>query len=116
MLLNQSLAFEVDVCALLVDIMVGRNVLPFPSQGKKCVGDMFLPLSDGVVERISSYDNLCTMEGVIGGEIKYKVGDTIQSKRQYTSCAGWVQITGGTANEVLIRMLKVYKRFEIVTS
>jgi len=115
MLLNQSLAFDVDVCSLLVDIMVGRKVSPLPAQGKKCVGDMFLPLSDGILERISSYDDLCSLEGVIGGEIKYKVGDTVQSKRQYTSCAGWIQVEGQTAKEVLDRMLKVYERFEIVT-
>jgi D-alanine-D-alanine ligase-like ATP-grasp enzyme len=116
MLSNQSLAFGVDVCSLLVDIIVGRKIQPLPPQGQKCVGDMFLPLSDGVVAKISSYDDLHNLEGVIDGKINYKVGDVIQSKRQYTSCAGWIQIEGQTAEEVLNRMLKVYKRFEIVTS
>jgi len=116
MLSNQSLAFGVDVCSLLIDIMVERKIQLLPSQGQKCVGDMFLPLSDGVVTKISSYESLRNMEGVIGGNINYEVGDVIQSKRQYTSCAGWIQVEGQTAEEVLSRMLKVYERFEIVTS
>ncbi|PIQ66345.1 MAG: hypothetical protein COV96_02000 [Candidatus Zambryskibacteria bacterium CG11_big_fil_rev_8_21_14_0_20_42_18] len=116
MLSNQSVAFDIDVCSLLVDIMVGRKIQPFPSKGLICVGDMFLPLTDGVVSKISSYDDLKELDGVIDGNINYQVGDTVQSKRQYTSCAGWVQVTGENADEVLNRMLEVYKRFEIVTS
>jgi biotin carboxylase len=116
MLSNQSIAFDVDVCFLLIDIMVGRKIQPIPPKGQRCVGDMFLPLTDGVVAKISSYDDLKGLDGVIGGNINYKVGDVVRSKKQYTSCAGWVQVTGGTADEVLSRMLKVYKQFEIVTS
>lgn len=115
MLSNQSLAFGVDVCALLTDIMVGKKIESLPVQGQRCVGDMFLPLIDGVVAKISSYEDLKGLEGVIGGHVNYKTGDIIRSKRQYTSCAGWIQIAGQTEGEVLQRMLKVYERFEIVT-
>lgn len=116
MLSNQSLAFGVDVYSLLVDIMIGKKIQPLPSQGQKCVGDMFLPLNDGVVTKISSYVDLHNLEGVIDGNIHYRVGDVVQSKRQYTSCAGWIQVEGQTAKEVLSRMLKVYEHFKIVTS
>lgn len=115
MLSNQSLAFGIDVCALLTDIMVGRKIQPLPSKGWRCAGDMFLPLTDGIVTKISSYDDLKEFEGVVGGNINYKAGDIVRSKRQYTSCAGWIQIAGQTAEEVLQRMLTVYERFEIVT-
>ena len=115
MLSNQSLAFGVDVCSLLVDIMVGKKIQSLPLNGRQCVGDMFLPLTNGVVTKISSYQDISGLTGVIDGNIAYKVGDTIESKRQYTSCAGWVQIAGQTADEVLSRMLKVYEKFEIVT-
>ena len=115
MLSNQSLAFGVDVCSLLVDIMVGKKIQPLPLSGKQCVGDMFLPLTNGVVTKISTYKDLSSLAGVIDGNVTHKVGDVIESKRQYTSCAGWVQITGQTADEVLSRMLNVYERFEIVT-
>ena len=67
MLSNQSLAFGIDVCSILLDIMVERKIDLLPLLGQKCVGDMFLPLSDGVVADISSYDDLRNMEGVIGG-------------------------------------------------
>ncbi|MEX0918758.1 MAG: hypothetical protein WDZ85_02205, partial [Candidatus Paceibacterota bacterium] len=115
MLSNQSLAFGVDVCSLLTDIMVRRRIQPLPLSGKQCVGDMFLPLTSGVVTEISTYQDLSDFAGVIDGNITYKIGDVIELKRQYTSCAGWVQVTGQTPNEVLNRMLKVYERFKIVT-
>ncbi len=115
MLSNQSLAFGVDVCSLLVDIMVGKKIHPLPINGQQCVGDMFLPLTNGVVTKISSYNELCGLDGVIDGNVTCKVGDVIESKRQYTSCAGWIQITGQTADEVLSRMLKVYEKFKLVT-
>lgn len=116
MLSNQSLAFGVDVCSLLVDVMVGRKIQPLPLNGQQCVGDMFLPLTNGIVTKISSYDDLSGFDGVIDGDVTCEVGDVIESKRQYTSCAGWVQITGQTADEVLSRMLKVYEKFEIATT
>lgn len=115
MLSNQSLAFGVDVCSLLVDIMVGKSIQRLPSTGRQCVGDMFLPISDGIVSKISSYEDLSGLDGVIDGNVKYQVGNAIRSKRQYTSCAGWVQVVGQTAEEVLSRMLKVYEKFEIET-
>ena len=115
MLLNHSIAFGVDVCSLLIDVMVGRTVHPVPSKGVQCVGDMFLPITDGTIARISSYEDLRDCEGVINGNVAYKAGDFIQSERQYTSCSGWVQVRGHTAEEVLARMLKVYEQFEIVT-
>ena len=115
MLLNQSLVYGVDVCSLLTDIVVGRKIQPLPLNGKQCVGDMFLPLTNGVVTEISTYQDLSDLTGVINGNIAYKIGDAIESKRQYTSCAGWIQVIGQTPDEVLNRMLKVYERFEIVT-
>jgi biotin carboxylase len=116
MLLNQSLAFGVDVCSLLVDVVVGRAIQPPPSTGRQSVGDMFLPMTDGVVSKISSYEDLSHLDGVIDGCVDYRVGDIIRSKRQYTSCAGWIQVAGQTAEEVLSKMLKVYEKFEIITN
>ena len=115
MLSNHSIAFGVDVYSLLIDIVVGRKVSPLKLTGQMCVGDMFLPLTEGRVSKITPYDDIKELEGVFRGEISYKVGDVIKSKRQYTNCSGWVQITGKTKEEVLSRMLKVYEKFEIVT-
>jgi hypothetical protein len=84
-------------------------------KGKKTVGDMFLPISDGVISHISSYNSLKMKKGVIDGEVAYKVGDTVEAKRQYTSCSGWVQISGKNESEVLERMLNVYNDFYIKT-
>ena len=115
MLSNQSLSFGVDVCSLLIDIIVGRKIQPLPLNGRQCVGDMFLPLTNGIIIKISSYRDLSCLDGVIDGDVTCRVGDVINSKRQYTSCAGWIQIIGQPADEVLGRMLKVYEKFEIIT-
>lgn len=116
MLSNQSIAFGIDVCSLLADIVVGREIKQIPAKGQLCVGDMFLPLSSGTIAKISSYNDLKNFDGVIGGNIAYKTGDVVESKRQYTSCSGWIQVSGRTHHEVLERMLKIYDRFEIITN
>ncbi len=111
MLSNQGRAFGVDVCVLLTDIMVGRQIKPLPLTGLTCVGDMFLPIQTGLIRRISTYDELGSLDGVFDGEVFYKEGDRVEERRQYTSCAGWVQVGGATKEEVLKRMLEVYEKF-----
>lgn len=115
MLLNHSKAFNIDVYNLLTEIVVERKIQPLSLKGEKCVGDMFLPLVAGEVTMITPFSVLKNFEGVIDGDVYYKVGDMIESKRQYTNCAGWLQIEGETKEDVLDRMLKVYEKFEIQT-
>lgn len=116
MLLNHGIAFNIDVYSLLIDIMVGRKISPLKLNGLNCVGDMFLPITEGEVLEITSYDDLKDLEGVIDGKINYRVGDVVQTKRQYTNCSGWLQVTGKTKDEVLDRMLKVYEKFVLITN
>ena len=115
MLLNHSLAFDIDVYSLLIDIMIGKSIEPLKIIGKKSVGDMFLPIYDGIITKISSYNDLSKVQGVIDGNITYKEGDIAESKRQYTNCSGWIQINGKDEHQVLERMLSVYKSFTIKT-
>ena len=74
---------------------------------------MFLPIKSGVVFSITSYYNLKNLAGVINGDVTFKIGDILEPKRQYTSCSGWIQIEGKTKDEVLERMIAVYKNFKI---
>lgn len=115
MLLNHSIAYDIDVYSILIDIMIGKTV-SLDLKGKKSVGDMFLPMKDGRITHITAYRDLKNVTGVIDGEVMYKVGDTMESKRQYTSCSGWVQVVGPDEEEVLKRMIHVYKRFRIGVS
>ncbi len=115
MLLNHSLAFGIDVYSLLIEIIVGKKIHSVNAKGIRCVGDMFLPLNTGEISKITPFNELKSLAGVIDGQIYYKVGDIIKSKRQYTDCSGWVQIEGDTKEEVLDRMLSVYKKFIIET-
>lgn len=116
MLSNHSIAFGVDVYNMLIDIMVGRKIKLSNMKGKRCVGDMFLPLKEGVIKKISSYNEIRSLEGVVDGEVRYSTGDTVESKRQYTDNAGWIQIIGDTKDQVVERMLNVYSKFVIIAN
>jgi len=112
MLFNHSIAFGLDVYSLLIDIMIDKTIF-LKLNGKKCIGDMFLPIKNGIVSYITPYKDLKKITGVINGYITYKIGDILESKRQYTSCSGWIQVEGKTKEEVLERMVNVYKNFKI---
>lgn len=111
-LFNHSIAFGIDVYSFLIDIMIGKPI-SLKLEGQKCVGDMFLPIKNGVVSNITSYKDLKNLRGVINGDVTCKIGDILESKRQYTSCSGWIQVEGKTKDEVLERILEVYKNFKI---
>lgn len=111
MLANHSKAFDINIYSLIVDIMVGKSIKGLKLVGKRCVGDMSLPLRSGIVVQISSADEFKEMEGVVDGKVLYKIGDIIESKRKYTDCSGWLQITGETKDRVLEKMLSIYDKF-----
>ncbi len=111
MLLNHSVAYDRDIYMMLVDVMIGKEVDPIIVNGKRCVGDMFLPIQNGKIFKISGLNELKEMSGVIDGEIKYKVGDVIETKRQYTDNSGWLQVEGDSKDDVLSKMVEIYKVF-----
>jgi len=115
MLLNHSIVFGVDIYDALIDMIIEKKMKRIPSKGGCSVGDMFLPISDGEITEISNFSDLKKIKGVINGEVLYKVDDKVESKRQYTSCSGWVQVTGKDHNSVLETMLKVYDNFVFKT-
>lgn len=112
MLLNHSIAFNTDVYSKIIDIMIERPV-SLKLKGVNSVGDMFLPIKTGTISYITPYKDLCCLDGVINGHINYKQGDIVESKRQYTSCSGWVQVVGSDQNDVLKKMINIYKKFKI---
>jgi hypothetical protein len=116
MLLNHSIVFGVDIYNALIDMVTEKRMKKIPSKGTCCVGDMFLPISDGKIIEISNFSDLKKIKDVINGEVYYKVGDVVESKRQYTSCSGWVQVTGKDYKSVLESMLKVYEKFRLSVS
>jgi L-amino acid ligase C-terminal domain 2 len=75
---------------------------------------MFLPLKSGKISKISSYEELKTSPGVINGDIKYKKGDIVETKRQYTDNSGWLQVEGSSKDDVLHKMIEAYKLFDFV--
>lgn len=112
MLSNHSKAFNIDVCKILIDIMVERKIDTIKdTDHTSCVGDMFLPIYNGRVKNISSFDDFKNMKGVLNGEIKYKNNDEVVTKRQYTDSSGWLQIEGKNKEEVLERMVAIYNEF-----
>jgi hypothetical protein len=116
MLLNHGIVFSVDIYDALIDMVIEKKMKKIPNRGTCSVGDMFLPISEGEITEISNFSDLKKIKSVINGEVLYKVGDKVESKRQYTSCSGWVQIKGVNERDVLQKMLKVYNRFILKTS
>ena len=116
MLLNHSKSYGIDIFSSLIKIVTGKKVDLIPEYGIKAVGDMFLPmpLTTGVVKEITTFSELLKFEGVIGGDVKYSIGDYIESKRQYTSNSGWIQVEGDNADHVLKRMINIYQNFKLI--
>lgn len=115
-LLNHSKAYDIDIFSVLIKIITGQKINTPPKFGMKSVGDMFLPmpLSSGFIKKITTFSELTKFEGVIGGEVKYSIGDYIESKRQYTSNSGWIQVEGDNADHVLKRMINIYQNFKVI--
>lgn len=113
MLSNHSKAFNMDVYSFLINIITGRKIMKIRSKETFCVGDMFLPVTNGIVKNISKYEDFKNIKGVLDGEIKYNIGDKIITKRQYTDSSGWLQIKAKTKEEVLKIMIDIYKKYII---
>lgn len=115
MLSNHSLAYGIDVYKALTDAITGRRPLMKIVSKPKCVGDMFLPMKEGRVKYISSYEDLSSFPGVIRGSVDYGVGDIVKPRQQYNDCSGWVQLEGKDVSEVMDKMATVYKAFILET-
>ena len=111
---NHGLAFGFSIFDDIIDIYTGRPPR-LNYMNDRCVGDLLLPISPGYVSDMTSLDELLTMEGVIGGKFKVRVGDTISPRRASHYASGYLHIQGSTPFEVEARMKAVLNVFRFKT-
>lgn len=110
MLKNFTLLYGISVENFLIDVLLGNPVSVMPeTQG--CVADVFLPMVEGVIRRISSLAGLRESCGILAGEIRYCEGERLISRRTYTDSTGWVQVAGIDIPTIMKKIDKVYNSF-----
>lgn len=112
MLENFSIMYGFSVEDYLIDILLGdmpSKIEPIQS----CVSDVFLPMLNGRVTRITTIEELYQKCEIINGAIIYKKGDILSSKHKYTDACGWVQVMATNIDEMLKKIDDVYASFSL---
>ncbi len=113
--LNHSYSYGINIYNLLLDIAIHKPAILNYRHPIISVGDLYLPNKEGVIEKITSLDELLQMDGVIGGEMFAKIGQYQKKRRVGNDASGWVQVIGKDESETLQKMKKIYDKFEIET-
>lgn len=114
--LNHSYSYGIDIYNLLLDISIHKSVKLKYRDKIFSVGDLYLPNKEGIVEKITSLDELLKMDGVINGEMFAQIGEYQKKRRVGNDASGWVQVLGENEIDTLRKMQSVYDNFEIETS
>lgn len=113
---NHSYSYGIDIYNLLLDIAIHKKVDLKYNNKIVSVGDLYLPNKEGIVEKITSLDELMKMDGVIKGEMFAKIGQYQKKRRVGNDASGWVQVIGESEYDTLHKMQKIYEMFEIEVS
>lgn len=111
--LNHSYSYGIDIYNLLIDIAIHKPVTLKYREKIVSVGDLYLPNKEGIIEKITPLEELMEMDGVIGGEMFAKVGQSQTKRRVGNDASGWVQVVGQDETETLQKMRDVYDHFKI---
>lgn len=114
--LNHSYSYGIDIYNLLLDIAIHKKVNLKYQNKIVSVGDLYLPNKEGIIEDITSLEELLKMEGVIGGELFAKIGEYQKKRRVGNDASGWVQVLGENEFDTLQKMQKIYDIFKIEVS
>lgn len=112
MLSNYSRVYDISIPDMLVDVLLGKDV-PVLKSNENIVADVFLPITEGTISYITMIEEMKENLNIIDGEVYYNVGQTIESKRKYTDCSGWVQIKTCGMIDMLERIQEVYEKYRI---
>ncbi len=113
---NHSLSYGFDMINALIDISIHKKVNLKYRDDIISVGDLYLPNKSGLIEKVTSLEELLKMDGVIDGEMFVKPGEYCEKRRVGNDASGWVQISGVDEFDTLRKMQAVYDAFEIVSS
>lgn len=111
--LNHSYSYGIDIYNLLLDIAIHKKVNLKYQNKIVSVGDLYLPNKEGIIEDITSLEELLKMDGVIGGELFAKIGEYQKKRRVGNDASGWVQVLGENEFDTLQKMQKIYDIFKI---
>lgn len=114
--LNHSYSYGIDIYNLLLDIAIHKKVNLNYQNKIVSVGDLYLPNKEGIIEDITSLEELLKMEGVIGGELFVKIGEYQKKRRVGNDASGWVQVLGENEFDTLQKMQRIYDIFKIEVS
>ncbi|WP_328414561.1 ATP-grasp domain-containing protein [Streptomyces violaceus] len=108
---NHGLSHGFDIFSVTLDTYLGRSP-ELPYTQKRCVGDLLLPISAGRITRMTGLDELKRMPGVLGGKLRFAVGDVVDPRRASNASSGYVHVEGETVEETASRMENVLGEFE----
>lgn len=110
---NHGLSLGFDIAQATLDAYLGRiPTLIYEHDARRCVGDLLLPYTPGVVAAITSAEEIEPMTGVIESHLP-AVGDVLPDAEAASyNCAGWVFVEGPDPASVERRMRAV---LDIVT-
>ena len=114
--LNHSYSYGIDIYNLLLDIAIHKHVKLQYADNIVSVGDLYLPNKEGIIEKLTSLEDLMKMDGVINGEMFAEIGKYQKKRRVGNDASGWVQVLGKDEFETLNKMQKIYDQFEIEVS
>lgn len=112
---DHQLAYGFDIYDALIKVHTGvRPELVYTED--RFVGDLLLPIKAGVVQEMTTMDELLQMEGVIGGVLKIAKGQVVRPEKASHISSGYVLVEGSSAEQVHQRMVNILNQFKIVTS
>ena len=110
---NFTILYERSVEDLLIDVLLGKDIQKLETT-HICVADVFLPMVDGRIKKITSIEELTKECDIIDGEVLYSEGDVLSSQHRYTDASGWVQLKASGIEEMLEKIENVYSVFTLV--
>lgn len=114
MMSDYSISYNRDIFEMLTYALLDEEQERLGSAHSVC-GDLFLPVTNGRVKKISSLDMFEKMPQYCSGKILYKEGDNIISKRKYTDSAGWIQVREKNI-ELLMKVIEdIYEKYYLIT-
>lgn len=114
MLQNFTILYGESIEDYLINTLLGISVQSFP-EFAQCVADVFLPITEGKIKKISSIEDLKITCDLQDGEIFYKCGDVLMSRHKYTDSTGWVQVSDVNIDSILVKINQVYSHYQLET-
>ena len=112
---NHGLSYGIDIYDSLIDIAIHKPVHLKYRSPLVSVGDLYLPNKEGVIDEITTLEELKKFPGYVNGQMFVKKGDYSKKKRLGNDASGWVQVMGTDEEDTLRKMTNIFDSFIIRT-